>query len=142
MHFFIRNLMGKNPGKIRLIHRHYPMDHQYNPLVKDPFHTGAGKLALLAIYAAEKNKFWELSDLLFEAASQKGEINIKTLAQKIGLDSRDLVKALFDRKTRIHLNADIQSGLRLGVSGTPAYVVNQQLYLGQLPAEVLEQVMK
>lgn len=141
MHFFIRNLVGEKPDQIRLIHRHYPMDHQFNPIVREPFHIGSGSLALLAIHAAKKGKFWELNDLLFDAAVQKGEINVKELSVKIGLDDKDLVAAFFDKDTRTHLDADIRSGLKLGISGTPAYVINGKVYLGQLPDDVLSQVV-
>lgn len=141
MHFFLRNLVGEKPDQIRLIHRHYPMDHQYNPIVKEPFHIGSGSMALLAIHAAKKGKFWELNDLLFDAAVQKGEINVKELSVKIGLGDKELVAAFFDKDTRAHLDADIRSGLKLGISGTPAYVVNGNIYLGQLPDDVLSQVV-
>jgi protein-disulfide isomerase len=141
MHFFLRNLVGEKPDKIRLIHRHYPMDHQFNPIVREPFHIGSGSLALLAIRAAKKGKFWELNDLLFDTAVQKGEINVKELSAKIGLDDKDLLAAFFDKDTRAHLDADIRSGLKLGISGTPAYVINGKLYLGQLPDDVLSRVV-
>ncbi|RJP75753.1 MAG: hypothetical protein C4522_20295 [Desulfobacteraceae bacterium] len=141
MHFFIRNLVGQQPDKIRLIHRHYPMDHQFNPIVREPFHVGSGKLALLSIYAAKKEKFWELHDLLFDVGQQKGEIDIKALSVKIGLGEKDLLHAFFDKETRMHLDSDIRSGLKLGISGTPAYVINGKLYLGQVPADVLSWIV-
>ncbi|MFH2063796.1 MAG: vitamin K epoxide reductase family protein [Pseudomonadota bacterium] len=142
MHFFIRNLVGQYPDKIRLIHRHYPMDHQFNPIVKEPFHIGAGSLALLAIHATKKGKFWELNDLLFDVARQEGEVNVKELSVKIGLNEKDLSGAFFDPETRAHLNFDIRSGLKLGINGTPVYLINDKLYLGQLPADVLSKVVE
>ena len=65
MHFFLRKLVEKNSDKIRLIHRHFPMDHKYNPIVKEPFHVGAGAMALFAEYAQTQGKFWEMNDVLF-----------------------------------------------------------------------------
>ena len=64
MHFFLRHLIEKHPDKIRLVHRHFPMDHNFNPLVKAPFHVGSGQMALLAIYAATKGNFFRNKSLL------------------------------------------------------------------------------
>ena len=86
MHYYLRELMNSYPDKIKLVHRNFPMDHQYNPIVKEPYHTGSGKLALLALYAAEKNKFWEMNDLLYSHAGQKQPLRIKDLADEAGLD--------------------------------------------------------
>jgi len=41
MHFFLRRLIAEYPDKIRLVHRHFPMDHKLNPIVKAPFHVGS-----------------------------------------------------------------------------------------------------
>ncbi len=56
MHYYLRELIAKNPDKIRLVHRHFPMDHEYNFIVKHPFHVGSGKMALLAVHAAAKGQ--------------------------------------------------------------------------------------
>ncbi len=141
MHFYLRQLMVKYPGKIKLIHRHFPMDHEVNPIVKEPVHWGSGKLAMLTIYAASQNKFWQLSDILFSIARVQPEINIKELAQASGLDSEGLSRAMADPKIQFLLKKDIIDGLKSGVSGTPSFVIDGQVYQGQIPPEILKQVM-
>ena len=69
MHFFLRQLIAEQPDKIRIVHRNFPMDHTVNPIVKEPFHIGSGKMALMAIHAASQNKFWQMNDILFEMVS-------------------------------------------------------------------------
>ena len=71
MHFILRQLVQSYPDRIRMIHRHFPMDHAYNPLVKDPFHSGSGQMALIALYAQTKGQFWKVNDYLFGLASTK-----------------------------------------------------------------------
>ena len=71
MHVYLRKLIAGQQQKIRVIHRHYPMDHEVNYIVKEPFHIGSGKMALIAIYAASKGKFWEMNDLLFEIGGRQ-----------------------------------------------------------------------
>jgi uncharacterized membrane protein/protein-disulfide isomerase len=139
MHFFLRQIMVKHPGKIKLIHRHFPMDHEVNPIVKKPIHWGSGKLAMLTIYAASQNKFWQLSDILFSIARVQPEINISELAQATGLDSEGLSRAMADPKIQSLLKKDIIDGLKLGVTGTPSFVI--EVYQGQIPPEILKQVM-
>ena len=134
--------MAKYPGKIKLIHRHFPMDHEINPIVKKPIHWGSGKLAMLTIYAASQNKFWQLSDILFSIARVQPEINIKELAQATGLDPVGLSKAVTDPKIKLLLKKEIFDGLKMGVAGTPSFVIDGQVYQGQIPPEILKQVMK
>ena len=142
MHSFLRRLVADNPEKIRVVHRNYPMDHQFNPIVKEPFHVGSGKMALLAIYAASKNKFWPMNDLLFSIAGQKKNIDIKELAAKLNLDSDELARSINARSVRYQLLKDIFTGNKLGISGTPAFEINGNVYLGQIPAEILKSGMK
>ena len=142
MHFFLRQLVAENPDKIRIVHRHYPMDHEFNPAVKEPFHVGSGKMALIAVYAASKNKFWEMNDLLYSFAGKKKRITLKELAEKAGLDINELARSVNDRTTRYRLQQDIRNGNKLGISGTPAYLIDGKLYLGQVPADVIKAVVK
>ncbi len=141
MHFFIRQLVAKYPERILLVHRHFPMDHTVNPVVKKTFHEGSGTMALLAIYAAGKGRFWEMNDLLFDKARQKGVINIEELAQKTGLDYNDLKKNLYNKKNIRKLRIDINAAIKNKISGTPAYVVNGKIYSGDIPKEILEKVL-
>lgn len=138
MHFFLRRLVAENTDRIRIVHRNYPMDHHFNPIVKKPFHSGSGKMALLAVYAVSKNKFWELNDMFYSIAGQKKRIGIKELAQTLGLKPEELARSLYDRSIRDQLQRDILEGNKLGISGTPGYVINGTVYLGQIPADILK----
>jgi protein-disulfide isomerase len=137
MHFFLRQLMAKHPDKIRLIHRNFPMDHSVNPIVKEPFHIGSGKMALMAIHAATRNKFWQMNDLLFEIAGQSDVINVRKLAARLEIDPEALVHSVNDRSAKLLLQQDILSALKLQISGTPAYVINENVYLAQIPPEII-----
>jgi len=142
MHFFLRHIIENNPEKIRLVHRHYPMDNQYNPLVKEPLHIGSGEMAILSIYAESKGKFWEMNDALFNIDKKDKSIDIKKLAEKTGLDSKELATARYNNKIRRALWLDIKDGLKLKITGTPAYVINGKLYLGEIPADVLKNIIE
>ncbi len=139
MHYYLRQIVAEHPDKIRLVHRHFPMEQGYNPLVKEAFHTGSGPMALLAIAAAEQGKFWEMNDFLYEQADHKKDFNTKLLGEKLGLDSGLLSRSLGDRRVQIKLRQDIREGLKLGITGTPGFVIDGKLYQGHIPAEILEE---
>jgi uncharacterized membrane protein/protein-disulfide isomerase len=138
MHFFLRQLVAKHPDKIRLVHRHYPMDHTVNPIVKEPFHEGSGAMALIAISAARMNNFWPVNDYLFGIAGKTQVIEIKELAEKVGLNYEELKRTMSDRETQINLRRDIWKGNKLRITGTPAYLIDGEIYQGQIPPEIIK----
>jgi len=141
MHFYLRKFVEKNSDKIRLIHRQFPMDHKYNPIVKEPFHVGSGVMALFAEYAQTQGKFWEMNDVLFAIAGSTNVLNIKKLAESIGLDYRALSYSTRNSIIRYKVKHDIAIGMKLGIDGTPGYVIDGKVYLGQIPPEVLSRVL-
>ena len=143
MHYYLRRMVSRYPSKIRLVHRHFPMDNEVNPIVKEPFHVGSGRLAVLSLYAAEKGKFWEMNDLLFQAAGRSGEIDLQELADHVGLKKEELSGALANRvDLRQALMKDIYSGLGLKIPGTPAYIVGDNVYLGMLRPELFDAIIR
>ena len=124
MHFFLRRLIDAHPEKIRLIHRHYPMDNKVNPIVKEPFHVGSAAMSLLAIYAQTKGKFWEMNDILFNTDISEGAINAKTLLKEAGIDTGGTMPNIYAPQIQIKLLTDIREGMKLGITGTPAYVID------------------
>lgn len=142
MHHYLRTLVQENPEKIRLVHRHFPMDRRFNPLLKTPFHTAAGEMAILAIYAATQDKFWPVNDLLFEIARQKRDFNTREIGEKTGLDYRGLSRARKDPAILLRLQKDIIDGIKLGIQGTPAFLIEGKVYTGQIPPEVIEKALK
>ena len=142
MHYHLRSLIDRSPTRIRLVHRHYPMDHLVNPLVKEPFHEGAAVMAVLAIQAGFKGKFWEANDALYQlVADQDSVINTADLSKSIGLDPQDLAGALDDPKPYRKMIEDIRAGMKLGISGTPTYVIEGLVYEGGIPAEKLAEIL-
>ncbi|MBC2716667.1 MAG: thioredoxin domain-containing protein [Desulfobacteraceae bacterium] len=143
MHYFLRRLIEKHPDKIRLIHRHFPMDHTINPLVKEPFHTGAAKLSMLAIFATEKSKFWEMNDYLFNISRDIEALNTRNIAEHTNLDVEEMRYIFQDRRLWNVLWKDIKEGIRIHqLSGTPGFIINGQTHLGQIPADVLKPYLK
>ena len=122
------------PGKLRLIHRHFPMD-----MVA----TRASQLA----ECAGPDKFYERVDRLFRSqvewltgADPLVEI-VKVLA-KDGL-SEDQAQACFaDDKALDKVLADVQSGQALGVRQTPTLFINDQNYFNPGGADAIAAILR
>jgi uncharacterized membrane protein/protein-disulfide isomerase len=143
MHFFLRRLVEQYPDKIRLIHRNYPMDNSVNPvIVPEPFHVGAGKMALLAIFAATQGKFWEVNDMIYDLARKKEPFNTRTLAQKTGIPTKDFTASLYSPEIKNLLTRDIWQGMKLRIMSTPAFVIDGKIYLSNIPPEILNPVLQ
>ncbi|MCI5137156.1 MAG: hypothetical protein D3922_01780 [Candidatus Electrothrix sp. AR1] len=139
-HFFLRLLVDKYPEKIRLVHYHYPMDEKFNTvLVKEPFHTGSGMLALLTLAAARQNKFWDANDALY-AVIRHGitAFNIQKFAEKLHLDAEQLKKDMYSESALKQVESDIRTGLKNNILGTPSFIVDGKVYTGRLPNEILD----
>jgi len=142
-HFFLRQLLIKYPGKIKLIHRNYPMEHRYNPIiVQEQYHIGSGKMALIAIYASTKGKFWETNDALYILSRQKQSFNTSTLAKSIGISSTELTRGITNSNIQRFLTRDIWQGMKLRIFGTPSFVINGKVYEGSIPSEILQQILE
>lgn len=144
MHHFLRRLVTENPETIRLVHHNYPMDNEVNPhVVPEPFHVGSGRLALLAIASIKQNKFWQVNDEIFRVAREKkSTINIQEIAESANADAEALIKTMYTKKSIRNLEEDIRTGLRHNITGTPAYIIDDELYIGTLPKTIFKDINK
>jgi uncharacterized membrane protein/protein-disulfide isomerase len=141
MHQFLRQLINAHPDAIRLVHHHYPMDHEFNNvIVPEPFHVGSGKMAMIAIYAASKDKFWLMNDALYTMGRQKESFNTRTLAAITGFTAGELAAATQHPQIREVLLYQIRKGMKLRIGGTPTYVIEGKTYEGAIPANLLKQL--
>lgn len=138
MHAYLRELVSRYPDKLRLVHYHFPMDSAYNPLVKEGFHEGSGKMALLALYAETQDRFWPMNDLLFESGRQRAPVGTRALGKALDLDYKEMSRSVQDPDLLQRLWMDINSGLKLQISATPTFVIDGKVHQGVIPADVLQ----
>ena len=104
--------------KLRFVFRNYPLEQ----------HEFAEAAAETALFAAAKGKFWEMHDLLYKEQAKFSEELFPKLAQKLGLDGEELRKALAAGTYAKAVQADVASGDRAGVRGTPSFYLNGKPY--------------
>lgn len=142
-HLQLRALMAKAPKGLRVVHRHYPLDHRCNSAIKGEFHKRACLLSRVAHCAGEQGRFWEMNDYLFQHAQtiRREEPSARELAERLELDLERFDCCLSADTTEAHLQADIAAGIELGLKGTPAYVIDGQVRYGQLPPELIDELL-
>ncbi len=140
MHYTIRRLIAEHPDKIRLVHKHYPLDHEFNPIiVQEPFHIGSGRLSLLSIAASQQNKFWQANDYLFQEIRKGQErFNFEVVASHLDLDFAELKRDYTSPNSLKLIEEDIREGLQHNITSTPTFVVNGEIYEGYIPTQILQ----
>lgn len=112
----------KHFGKrLAFVFRNFPLNE---------IHPDAEAAAETAEFAGANGKFWEMHDAIFENQEDLGLEMLLGLAQKLGLNAKNLENALESGEFTPRVKSDFQSGARSGVNGTPTFFVNGQRYNG------------
>lgn len=137
----MRKLIQTYPSKVRLVHRHFPLDDSCNLELTRPFHPFACIYARMAVCAQKHGRFWEASDFLFNNGRQRDLIMVAELAKAIKVRKSSLDICLEETRTAEVIKEDLNAGRALRIHGTPTFVIGERTYPGQIPAEVLEGVL-
>ena len=103
--------------------------------------------ALAARAAQAQGRFWEYHDLVYEnqSSGNSGGYNTESLtalAEEAGLDASKFEKDLESARYDNVVQADFEEGQGLGISGTPAFFINDQLIVGLQPLETFERAIE
>ena len=99
--------------------------------------------ALAARAAQDQGMFWEYHDLLYE--NQSGgfsEERLIELARETGLDVERLEEDLASGRFEETVESDFRGGQRVGITGTPTFVINGRVLAGLQPLEVYEDAIE
>ena len=100
-------------------------------------HPHALHAALAAEAADAQGKFWEMHDLLFRRQNFLNDGDLTAYAGLVGLDE-ERFRADFEAQTGLaRVEADVRSGERSGVDGTPGIFVNGRRYMRDYDAKTL-----
>ena len=103
--------------------------------------------ALAGRAAALQGKFWVFHDAMYAAqqpvnSGKLTEDYLASVAQKAGLDGARLRKDMARPELADAVGKDFTEGQSIGVTGTPAFIVNGQPIIGAQPAPVFEQAIE
>jgi len=129
----VKKLLEKD-NKVKVVYKEYPI------LGKSS--NDLAKVALAVNMADPKNyrKFHE--ELIFSKARTEAEA-IK-IAGKIGINTKKLKKTLKDKAKKLDdkIAQNRQLAVSLGISGTPAFIINDQLIPGAVDLKAIEEIIK
>jgi protein-disulfide isomerase len=124
-------LLSKYGEQIRLVFKHYPLE---------VIHTEAKKAAVAAQCAFREDKFWEINDIFFKNQDKLSTEFLIEAGRSIGL-GRQYADCVTNQETLAEVEQDIGDGIRVGVQGTPAFLVNGKLVMGAIPLAQFETII-
>lgn len=98
-------------------------------------------LSLGAVAAAEQDMYWEYHDAVFEDLDELGDAGgdlleeIESTSEEAGLDGARLREDMEDDTLVAAVDDDLAEGQQLGISGTPAFLINGEPVMGAQPVE-------
>jgi len=122
-HATMEELRALYGDQIRFVFKHFPL----------PGHP-IGALASRASYAAlAAGQFWEFHDAVLALGSRYDGRDLLGIGAKLGISQIALEAAMTTESNDAAIQADLDLGVRLGITGTPAYFINGRPIVGAHP---------
>ena len=130
-------LLKKYDGTIRVTFKALPKD--------DYALSQAAAKYSMAAFMADQAKGWEFFDALFNGVEQferEGETFLKATATRVGLDFKKLKADAGSPKVQERLDADRAEADKIGISGTPYFLVNDLVVRGAVSKDLFEDAIE
>jgi protein-disulfide isomerase len=124
----LRDLRDHYGNKLRIVFRDYPLG----------FHRYAIGAALAARCAGAQGKFWQYHDAIFANPGALSEADLKNLAANLGLNTEQFDHCLDSREYEQAIERDKRAGTRIGVRGTPYFLINGEALYGARPYQAFK----
>jgi len=131
-HTQLRELLERYPTRLRVVHRHYPLDQSCNASITSRMHQNACFAAMVAECAGRQDRFWQANDYLFAEARGLHARGNAEIARDLGLDQDRLERCLREEGPRA-VALDVEAGNQLQIQGTPTFVIEGKAHTGMLP---------
>jgi protein-disulfide isomerase len=128
----LKGAMDSYEGDVRLIFKHFPLGG----------HPQAGPAGQATWAAQQQGKFWEMHDLLFANQKALGDADLEKYATQLGLDVAKFNADRTSDAAKKAVEGDLRAGTKVGVSGTPSFMVNGHSYSGAMPAAQWRQIFE
>ena len=127
----IRELGIKYKDDVKIVFRDFPV-----------ISENSMNLAISARCAGEQGFFWVMHDKLFINQGKSSTIEIKEMAEQIGLDI-DRFNNCFDSKKYISaINKDLETAKELNIKGTPTWFINGNKVSGDIPYNIFLNIIE
>jgi protein-disulfide isomerase len=127
----IDQVLTQYSGKVRLVHQDFPLDG----------HAQAFPAARAARCAGEQGKFWEYYRSLMTATGDLSDTDLQGRADGLKLDPAAFKTCVASDRHDAAIKEGLESGTRLGVTGTPGYFINGRMVTGAQPLQQFQAVI-
>lgn len=121
----------KNNNDVRVVFQEMPI-----------LSPGSRDAARWALAAHKQGKYFDYHAALMDHRGPKNADELKKLAEDIGLDIDKLMKDVESDEVKAMMEEHIMLGRKIGVQGTPAFIVQKKFYPGYLGPDGLEDAVK
>jgi len=111
--------LSQNDKNVKIIFMEFPI-----------LSPDSGVASKWAVAANMQGKYWEFHQAVLESPAPKNEENLSKIAQSVGLDVAKLKADANGKEVESYLASVKEFGGKLNVSGTPAFIVGQQIVRG------------
>jgi protein-disulfide isomerase len=124
----------KYSDKIKVVWRNFPLN----------FHNRAEPAAQFSMCAFKQkgnDTFWKVHDELFAIQPKLEDADFEGVAKKFGIDWAACKKEMDDHKYKTEIDQDMKDGGSVGVTGTPAFIINGKPVVGAQPFEAFQKAI-
>ncbi len=123
----MEKILHKYGKRIRLYHRHFPLDMTCYKRMKRQMHPSACFAARAAFCAQQQGKFWAFGDALFRLGEHISKLTILSLARTQGLEMKRFGTCVSGAAAKKQIQADLATGDTLKLEGTPTFYMGGPL---------------
>lgn len=128
----IKRILTEYRGKISWTVRDFPLS----------FHDRARPAAVAAHCAGDQGKYWGMYQAMFDNQTELQDEHLKKYALKLVPNKPKWEECFKNASAKYALiDANMESGMKVGVSGTPAFFINGRRLSGALPYEEFKRVI-
>ena len=129
----LKELLRRYPQEVRVVHRHLPLE---------SIHPRARPVAAASACAEDQGRFWEFHDKVFASPGALADQDLRGHAEALGLEIARYDACLEQGLHEARIDADIAAARAVGITGTPAFLVNGVLLTGAQPVEAFERLIR
>jgi protein-disulfide isomerase len=132
-HQTLKQFMTTRQNQVTLVYKHLPLTQ---------IHPEAMPSAKAAWAAGQQGKFWEFHDVLFENQQKLGEPLYVATAKALNLDLQRFDQDRNGQAASAAIQKDVEMAEKLGVTGTPFLIMNDQVLSSGAELDNLEAALK
>lgn len=129
----VEDLLRKD-GNIRFILKEYP--------ILGPDSTFASKVAVSALRNLGPEAYAKVHDALMEYNGPWNEKAMRRLLAHIGVDADKVLTGMEDPAVEEHLGRILAEGRKLGIDGTPTFIIGDTFVRGYAPEEAIARIVE